>query len=250
MLALAPHLPQDTMSTEYMDATYGQIRETISRLQSPVAELPTLLQLLAAPLACAKLLPPQFQGYNTSPLPHHGLNMPKHIPPLQRALLEQILPTWGPTLDTEKCFDLIQQYFSPDLFMTASAGAKEIAVHAYSSILSIPLTEYSIRLLVHLTRTYPVDVLWSIIVRGKQPAAAGRSSITWEDCVRDICAIPTKVSNALGERRVPIPPELEYGPYFNNVSTRCELLIASLPVKPNQGPSFSRVCFVYAKPAE
>lgn len=243
VLAPASHLPRDAMSSEYADATYNQIREVISRLQSPVAELSTLLPLLAAPLACAKLLPPQFQRYKTSPLPPHGLNIPKHIPPLQRALLEHILPVWGPTLDAEKSFDLVQQYFSPDLFMTASAGAKEIAVHAYSTILSIPLTEYSIRLLVHLNKTYPIDVLWSIVVRGKQSAIAGRSSITWEDCVRDICAIPTKVSNALGERRSPIPLELEYGPYFNNVSTRCELLITSLPVRPNQGSSLPQTLY-------
>lgn len=223
------------MSKGHSDSNYEQIRDVIARLQSAVQDLSTLLGLLTSPLDALKILPPRFVEYNLSPLPAHAVSVTKHVPLLQRALLEHVLPAWGPTLDDEKYYELIQQYFSPDIFLMSSPAAKDVAVHAYDTLLSLPLTEHSIRLLVILTKTYPVDVLWSATAARKTRGFKEKTSITWEDCVRNVSAIPGKVANALGGRPTEIPAELEPGTYFNTLSTRTEVLISSLSSRPTQG---------------
>ncbi|KAI0085456.1 telomere length regulation protein-domain-containing protein [Irpex rosettiformis] len=220
------------MSSEYLETTYSQIREVISRLQSPVQDLPTLLRLLAPPLAALNILPPRFLKYNTESLSQQNISRPRHLPPLQRALLEQVLPTWEHVLDQNDAFDIVLQYFSPDSFAFGNAVAKDIAFYAYSTILSSPITMHSVRLLTHLTRSYTIDVLWSTIISGKHTKSE-KHAVTWEDCVRNICAVPAKVANALGPRGE-IPQTLEYGTYFNNLSRRLWFLVSSLSTKSSQ----------------
>jgi telomere length regulation protein len=65
-----------------------------------------------------------------------------------------------------------------------------------------------------------------------------KQSVTWEDSLRNVAAVPAKVANAAG-RDTPIPPELEQGEYFNNVSLRCEYLIFTLSTAPTQGAAIS-----------
>ncbi len=218
------------MSSEYAESTYSQIREVINRLQSPVQDLPTLLGLLAPPLAALNILPPRFHKYNTEHLSQENISIQKHIPPLQRALLEQLLPAWEPVLDQNDAFDLVLQYFSPDSFSFAQTSARDIPLYAYSTILSLPINSHSVRLLVHLTKSYPIDMLWSVVITAKHK----KNTVTWEDCVRNLCAVPARVSNALGPRG-DIPPALEYGAYFNNLSRRFQILVSSLSLDPSQG---------------
>ena len=223
------------MSREYAESTYDQIQGVITRLQSPVADLPTLLGLLASPLDALKLLPPKFLRYNASSLPPHGINVSKHIPLLQRALLEHVLPVWGPLLDEEKCYDIARQYFAPDLFMMSLPVSKSIAICAYDTILSLSITEHSVRMLTALAGTYPIDVLWASVFSNKKRGSKDKGLITWEDCVRNVAAVPGKVANAFAGKTTAIPAELETGLYFNSVSTRSEILINSLPSRPSQG---------------
>ena len=224
------------MFREYEESTYNQIRDVIARLQSLIQDLPTLLDLLSGPLGALKIIPPQFLRHNISPLPHNALSLPKHIPLLQRALLEHVLPTWGPVLEENNSYELAQQYFAPDIFLMQIPAAKDVALHAYATILSLPLTEHSIRLLVVLTRTYPIDVLWSATVsRRKVTGSSNKSIVTWEDCVRSVVAVPAKVANVLGAKETAVPVELEQGAYFNNISRRLEILVSSLS-NPSQGP--------------
>ncbi|KAI0340651.1 hypothetical protein BDW22DRAFT_1360072 [Trametopsis cervina] len=220
------------MSQEYLDSTYAEIQDVISRLQSPVKDLSTLLGLLSSPLAALHLLPPRFHKYNSFPVPQQGISLPKHLPPLQRALLEHVLPAWEPILEEENAYDIALQYFSPDAFSFGQAVAKEIALHAYSTILSSPITRHSVRLLVHLAKSYPIDVLWTVAATGKG-SKSSKHTITWEDCVRNVAAVPAKVANALGPTGT-IPSSLEYGTYFNTLSRRCHILFNSLSVKPSQ----------------
>lgn len=223
------------MSREFDESTYNQIRDVITRLQSPIQDLPTLLSLLAAPLSSLGILPPRYVRHNVSPLPTHALSVPKHIPLLQRALLEHVLPAWGPVLDEENCYDLAQQYFASDIFLISVPAAKDVALHAYAIILSLPLTEHSIRLLVALTKTYPIDVLWSAtVLRRKVRGTSDKNIVTWEDTVRNVCAVPPKAANFLAARAATAPADLEPGSYFATLSTRTELLISSL-AKPTQG---------------
>lgn len=223
------------MSDEYFESTYVQVRDIISRLQSPIQDLPTLLALLAAPLAAWNILPPRFVKCNLEPLSKSFITVSKHAPLLQRTLLESVLPSWTPTLDENDAFILALQYFSPDSFSFSQEAAKELALYAYSTIMSLPLTDHSVRLLTHLCRSYPIDVLWTVVVSGRNARSSrNKSAVTWEDCVRNVCAVPAKVANALGPRGV-IPPELEYGVYFDHVSRRCQVLFESLPAKASQG---------------
>ncbi|OBZ75644.1 hypothetical protein A0H81_04556 [Grifola frondosa] len=232
------------MSAEYTETTLAQIRDLIARLQSPVPDLPTLQQLLAAPLGSIGLLQPRFRKYNVSPL--DGFSIPRHMPPLQRALLEHIIPTWHLVLVQEDSYGLVEQYFCPDAMSFTSPAAGQVAVYAYSTILSLPLRDYSVRLLAKLCKAYPIDVLHSVVFSShSKGASSGKNVVTWEDCVRNVVAVPAKVANATEGKR-DIPPELEHGTYFNNVSVRCECLISSLSASRSR-ENISSITYLLAK---
>ncbi|KAI0670628.1 telomeric DNA binding protein [Trametes maxima] len=212
------------MSAEYTDATLAQIREVIARLQTPVSDLPTLLSLLAAPLASIGLLPPRFRKFDTSPISSGAFNIAKYAPLIQRALLEHVILVWEPVLVEQDAYHLIEQYFCPDAMSFASPVARQLALYAYSTILSLALTEQSICLLAKLVKAYPIDILHFILSSARDHGASARHGISWEDCVRDVISVPAKVANYMETRR-DIPSQLEYGLYFTNVSTRVEYLI-------------------------
>ncbi|KZT11519.1 uncharacterized protein LAESUDRAFT_740990 [Laetiporus sulphureus 93-53] len=233
------------MSAEYADATLAQIRDVIARLQSPIPDSTALLQLLAAPLACLSLLPPRFRRYDVSPLPKESFNIIRHVPLLQRALLEHVVPTWEQVLVQEDAFALVEQYFCPDAMSFGIPAAGQVAVLAYSTLLSSPVHEPSVRLLVRLSRAYPIDVLHTVVYAGRDKAGSGKQQITWEDCVRNVAALPGKVANVLGAQGA-IPPELEYGTYVRNLSVRSESLIAALCSNPS-GDNVSSVIYLLNK---
>ncbi|CDO69030.1 hypothetical protein BN946_scf184834.g37 [Trametes cinnabarina] len=214
------------MSAEYYDANLAQIQEVISRLQSPIPDLPTLLTLLAAPLASIGLLPPRFRKYHTSPIHDEAFRLSRHAPLLQRALLENVIPTWEPVLVQENAYELVEQYFCPDAMSFASPLARQLALYAYSTILSTSLKDHAVSFLAKLVKGYPIDVLHDILFSQSKDGSLERHSITWEDCVRNVVAIPAKVANYAGQRH-DLPSGLEYGPYFMDVSKRVEQLIFS-----------------------
>lgn len=224
------------MPSQSSDEKSSQLRDIISRLESPITDVKNLQALLTAPLHSINILPPQYIRHNTHPLPTNSLIVAKHIPTFQRILLEHITPTWEPILKEDGSFNLVEQYFCPDAFSFTSPVSAEIAANAYSTILSLPLTSHSISFLIMLSKSYPVDVLWSSYFSKIQSNRRERHPITWEDCIRNISAIPSKVANALGPTG-DIPKELEYGPYFDNVSLRTEVLVSSLRYGHSKGLS-------------
>ncbi|KAH7930867.1 hypothetical protein BV22DRAFT_1124623 [Leucogyrophana mollusca] len=223
------------MSTEFADDASAQLNDVIDRLQTPVVDLPALLSLLCRPLDCIGLLPPQFRRYNLDPISGRALNATKYIPRLQRCLLENVLPTWEPVLAEEGLSSLVLQYFCPDAFTFASAAAGDIAILAYSTVLSLPLKSYSIHLLVRLSKEYPIDRLHDAVFSERQSSA--RHSVSWDECLRNVFAVPGKVANAFGGKDVPL--ELEHRVYFDNVSLRCEYLLYSLSSSAFEGPPSS-----------
>ncbi|KAI0371744.1 telomeric DNA binding protein [Pilatotrama ljubarskyi] len=233
------------MSAEYNDSALAQIRDVISRLQSPIPDLPTLLSLLAAPLAAIALLPPRFRQYDVSPIPSQAFNVPRHAPLIQRVLLEHVIPVWKPMLLEENAYDLVEQYFCPDAMSFASPAARQLALYAYSAILSSTLTDHSIRLLAKLAKAYPIDVLHSILFSNSHGAPFGRHSLSWEDCVRNVIAVPAKVANYMGERR-DTPNVLQHGPYFADVSKRTEHLVYSSRTERSQD-IISSIAYLLAK---
>ncbi|KAJ6623438.1 telomere length regulation protein-domain-containing protein [Mycena sp. CBHHK59/15] len=208
-----------------MATSVSQVEEVISRLQTTLPDLSTVLALLCSPLECIALLPPQFRRYNVEPLPSGAVNISRHVPALQRTILQHIGPTWESTMAEKDATLLLEQYFCPDSFSFASPAAGDVTLLAYSTILSLPLTDYSIRLLARLSQEYPIDRLHFAVFSHRERDV--KVTLAWEDCVRNIVATPTKVANAQGGKRS-VPLQLEHGLYLNNVCKRCECLIASV----------------------
>jgi len=202
------------------------VQDLLNQLRAQIQDLPTLLTLITPPLSAINLLPPQFRSYNTRPL--GTFNLHKHIPQLQRAILTHVAPVWEEALVSEGANALLDQYFCPDSFSNAQPVAGEVAMLAYSTLMSSPsdaLTDYAIRILQRLVVEYPVDRLYTAVYSSSQKDKLMRG-VLWEDCVKNICMVPGKVANARGTGDV--PPMLENGAYFNNLSIRCEVLIFSL----------------------
>jgi telomere length regulation protein len=183
-------------------------------LSDNITDLQTLLELLCGPLQSAGLLPPQFRKYSNST--HKNRNVLKHYPSIQGILLEKILPSWNPLLAERGLSAIVDQYFCPDMFSFASDVAGQVVVMSYSTILSTPFNEFSIRFLSRLAREYPIDRL--------HQAVFDAGTITWEDCVRNIIIVPTKVANFL-VGKAKIPDDLEHGGYFNHLCLRTENLV-------------------------
>lgn len=212
------------------------VHDLISQLQTPIPDLSTLLSLLCSPLLALNLLPPQFRSsFTILPLPTHSeFNLPKHIPAIQRVILEQVAPAWEPTLIEQKKDLVLSQYFCPDIFVSNSKEAGEVTLLAYGTILSSRLTSFSIQLLARLTVEYPIDRLHRAIFVDRTASDLEQQTVTWEDCLRNIFSVPAKVANAAsGDRQ--IPTELQHGAYFNHVSKRTEFLIWTLSQKPAKG---------------
>lgn len=210
-----------------------QVQNILEQLRAQVSDLQTLLNLLAAPLDSLGLLPPQFRGHNVQPISPGTLNIKKHISQLQRILLQNIVPTWDTLLAENNATLLLDQYFCPDSFSNALPAAGEIAILAYSTLVSSQMTEYALRSLERLSVEYPVDRLHTAIFAHIDTDKVVRD-VEWEDCVRDLCMVPAKVANSLGATR-DIPLRLENGVYFNNLSVRCEQLIFTLSAKLSKG---------------
>lgn len=223
------------MAAQSLESSNDPIRDVITRLQSPMPDLSTLLSLLCSILDELKLLPSHYKKYASGIVPHDALKICRHIPPLQRALLEHIIPTWEPTLADEGKITLLDQFFCPEPNNEASGSntSAEIALLAYSNLLSLPLTGFSMRMLKSLCdpHHYPVDRLYNYVLSSSNSDSLEKKLIVWEDCVRNIVAVPAKVANMAGKGTA-IPSALEQGIYFNNVCQRCEIIIFDLSHNP------------------
>jgi telomere length regulation protein len=151
----------------------------------------------------------------------------KIFPFIQRALLQNILPTWNHILSEQGFSAITDQFFCPDPSSSASHAAGEVALISFSTILSLPLNDHSIRFLSLLAKAYPIDRLHAVVFSS---SSSPSQSLAWEDSVRNIIAVPAKVANSLGGKK-DIPEELEHGSYFNYVCLRSELLIWSISSK-------------------
>ena len=210
-----------------------QLQDVLEQLRAQVSDLQTLLNLLTGPLDSLGLLPPQFRRHNTRPLPPGTLHIQKHIPQFQRVLLQYVIPTWDTLLAENHATLLLDQYFCPDSFSNALPAAGEIAIVAYSTLVSSQITKYTLYLLERLSVEYPVDRLHTAVF-ARTDLDKSVKDVGWEDCVRDLCMVPAKISNSLGIMG-DIPLGLENGVYFNNLSVRCEQLIFTLSGKPSNG---------------
>lgn len=225
------------MHTSTMSPNHPQqavLQDVLSQLQTQITEFQTLLPLLCLPLARVNLLPPQFRRFNSLPSGDVTVDVARVFPLIQRALLESILPTWEVILE-EGCSALTLQYFCPDAFSNSSSPAGDVALCAYSTILSLPLHQRCVDLLLKLAKEYPIDRLFHAVSTIRDPE---RRSVSWDDCLRNIFAVPTKIANALKGQG--IPTDLGLPDYYNNLCIRTELLIHALSKHVVAGQYFSR----------
>lgn len=193
----------DSSDREPSDA----LRETVANLRTPITQLERLLELLCAPLGALGILPREFCAHNTTPLsPIHQSEADRWIPTIQSTILQHVLPAWQVPLEQAGLGLVLDQYFCPQPADTADA--KRVALHAYSTLLSPPITPYAIRMLARLVGSYPIDKLVGhIFARTDQ---VGKATLQWEVCVKAVVSVPAKVANAAGSAMDSIPPELEY----------------------------------------
>jgi len=203
--------------------------EWLEELHSEIRDLPTLLALLSASLDAIRLLPPQYRRYNTRPA---ITDVHKHIARIQRLLLTQILPIWDTLLSENDALSLVEQFFCPNGFVNSSSAAGNVAISAYATFVSSPFqsltSPFALRILGQLSKEYPIDRLHTAVYT-RTDLDKVEKDVCWEDTVRNVCAIPTKVANALGDEIAKLPDNLENAVYFNNLSTRCEVLISTIP---------------------
>ena len=222
------------MSAEFNDLVQNQIRETISRLQQPVPDQSELLALLCAPLSAVRLLPPVYHKYNTRPYTNpNDAKLFKSIPGLQSALLETVIPAWFDNLKEHKLESILFQYFCPDVFFSASDAAVLITVFAYSSLMDLPLGDFSLEALTRLSRLYPIDRLHSVVFSRPTIIPVHTKQTIWEDLIRSLISVPAKVANARGLQDV--PEDLLPRQYYSRLCTRLEELVASFKRTPTPG---------------
>ncbi|TFK55205.1 hypothetical protein OE88DRAFT_1732466 [Heliocybe sulcata] len=233
------------MSAEYLDGTLNQVQQHISRLQHPISSSRELVSLLYAPLCALGLVREdrRYDEVNAVSLPSDALQPAKHIPSLQRVLLEHVIPRWWDALNDEGNLHLLERYFYPFSDVRARESVlREVVCSAYSTLLSVPLNAYSLRLVVELVKRCPVERVHHIILDDAEGGGRQKKSVLWEDYIKSMVALPGKVANALltGKAKAKavnelgaeeIPPELEYGSYFADVCAGCEDLVAGTASK-------------------
>ncbi|KAF8985620.1 telomere length regulation protein-domain-containing protein [Cyathus striatus] len=205
-----------------------RLLEITEQFQNPIADLTTLLNLLTVPLEYLNLLPPQFKPYSKNRIYKTSLAILKYIPSIQRALLEHVLPTWDNILEEDGSFTLLEQFFAPDADIASVSG--QVAISAFSTLMTTRLTKQGIRLLRSLVIRYPVEKLYAAISLRSDLDNTIKLSL-WEDCVKTVLMVPAKVSNAV-QGKTDYPLELEHGTYFTNICLRFEILVHSLSYKP------------------
>ncbi|KJA27234.1 hypothetical protein HYPSUDRAFT_198503 [Hypholoma sublateritium FD-334 SS-4] len=211
------------------------MQNVLSQLQQPIERESDLVSLLAAPLAGLGLLPPQFHA-NVEPLP----SAEKHIGHMQRLLLTHVVPVWAPELGI--AHPLLTQFFVPDLFANARPAAAAVARSAYATLLATPPAAFALACLVRLAAEYPVDRLFrAVFADGHGPVADAH----WADAVRDLCAVPDRVANALALAAT--PPALQNAPYFAALSTRVEALMCALADGPAPAAAHAPLAYLLAK---
>jgi len=232
----------------------NRIKQTITRLQQPIGSLKILLSLLTAPLDDLGILPPVFRKYNTDPLSAHSVDVRKHIPLIQHALLDHIHPTWNTVLHdhTPDATLLLWHYFCPDTFVNALPVSGCLALISYETLLARRLGRDEIHLFQKLAQDYPIDRLWTAVFeeksilteRGGNTVQGLKKELIWEDCVRDVVSVPAKVANAVGaagedvDVDVDVPFALENGVYLNGVCRRIEVLVERMSQRPVGGAFF------------
>jgi telomere length regulation protein len=198
-------------------------REIIERLKRPVEDVDTLLHLLLVPLQALGILPVQYHHYVKTSLRSESFVVAKHVPPIQVALLQHVLPSWETELTRLSLLSVIDFWFCPEILLPHE-GCGEIALHAYTSLLCTPLDTPSIRYFARLRELYPAERIHGIIFH-RSATDDARKHLAWEDYLQILTSAPAKIANAGATRKLTIPSSLDHGPYFGSLCVSLEKLV-------------------------
>jgi telomere length regulation protein len=203
-----------------MTSSSDPVRDLIAKLQLPLPDIQGVTALLAGPLDCLKLAPPSLKKYNILPLPDGSISVWKHVPLLQQALIQHILPAWSEELSRRGLQELVDLYFCPK-YSPSSSVAGEVALHAYATLLSLPIDQYSIHILTLLCKEWTIGTVHEAVICTQELDVVKQEGV-WEDCIRNMCALPAKIANSLATRALKIPVELENDAYFGRMCVGLE----------------------------
>ncbi|GAA5918510.1 hypothetical protein JCM1841_003273 [Sporobolomyces salmonicolor] len=238
-----------------------------SRLAEPLSSVSQLLDLLVPPLVSLNLLPdqPSFAThYGASPTPlDPGRFLRRQLGLVQKILVEQVWPDWESALQTEKGpagVQVLERWFVPPSnhdgapSIATQGTSPKVALSAYAVLSSILSTksastlrprslEIVSQLLVKLSSAFNIAEIYLSVV-GSSPARSPlaeddsdddetvdpASLSLWEQSLRDLLQVPTRVANAWGamreKQRLPtsrvgegLPAELEITPYVSALAT-------------------------------
>ena len=206
------------------------IRAYLTRITSPVQGLDEVLSLLCAPLHALSLLPRTYEKYNTNPFRGaevHSKNVSKRLPSIHSAFITHILPVWYENLVEEGHESLVLLLFSPN--PSASPYAGVVALTAWTSLTSHHLQEFSIRILSSLAKRCPIDQVYRVIFNRTSTLDPRKRIGAWEEFIRCVSSLPSKVSNWAGEDQSrDVPEYLEAGYYYQSMCTQTVGLVASI----------------------
>jgi telomere length regulation protein len=198
-------------------------REIIERLKRPIEDVDTLLHLLFVPLQALGILPVQYQHYVKTSLRSESFVIAKHVPLIQVALLQHVLPSWETELARSSLLSVIDLWFCPEILPLREVYG-EIALHAYTSLLSTPLDAPSIRYFARLRELYPAERIHDVVFH-RSAIDDARRQRDWEDHLQILTTGPAKIANASATRKLTVPSSLDHGPYFDSLCVSLEKLI-------------------------
>ncbi|KAG8933784.1 telomere binding protein [Tulasnella sp. 418] len=200
-----------------------ELRENLNALRGEIGELSTLTTLLASTLAFFKLLPPDYQKYNTRPISGDlSSAILRLIPSFQAAVVEHVLPTWDPALEEARLAVLTESFFCPK----TSGGIEALVIaHAYNSLLLPPIGDPNTKILLKLVARYPASLQFTTLFTRESVPPISQKEGLWDIFLQGYFSVPSKVMNILGRET---PEALSNNAYLSGVAEDAEKLIYDL----------------------
>ncbi|WVQ74259.1 hypothetical protein IAR50_003856 [Cryptococcus sp. DSM 104548] len=168
----------------------------------------------------------------------------RYLPAVQEALLQDVLPHFVGVLDGE-ALTSVKALFAPPRQVEGLAIRRTIALSSYLTLpsyfntpkagetsLSKPMRAFLVSLLGDLASGYGIDdIFHAVFSNGTKEGAEGMNRLRWEDALKSVVGIPSKVGNATGRWKiddlddVEVPPRLLAQPYFDDFVRRFENLL-------------------------
>jgi len=175
------------------------LRDAFGRLRQPITNSDDLLRILRACLAPFGLLPSPARASQKEPKAEIAL-IAQHsriLSSIQGTIVTNIVPTWDVPLTSDGNAQLLEQLFCP--LTPDSAASRELALTAYSVLLSNPIGSFTLRVLPELLQTHPFDDLNMHLFAGGK----GDRMLEWELLVKVVGSLQSKVANAVPSQNLP-----------------------------------------------